>query len=271
MVLQAFIDESYDDDSGIFVMAGCIATAAAWAQFSKEWQKMLPKWGVLDKHGNYHFHLQEMTTPERKRNVSIFFDTLYRYSLGFISVKINRKELKRAQARISVPNMNIDWAYSADPYFLSLHFMIDKFQQVRAEMQDYFSDKKVDFYFDNHIDKKIIISSWEDNLKRKPEETKKYYGATPRFEDDKVLLPLQGADLIAGLIRRGYMEGKSGDEIAELDVLGITRTIKKETIRIVIEYNEDEITSYLKQALRYVIGPKRPIYDVKIGACTCNH
>ena len=41
--MQAFVDESYDDDSGVFVMAGCISTAEAWVQFSKEWEEMLPQ------------------------------------------------------------------------------------------------------------------------------------------------------------------------------------------------------------------------------------
>jgi hypothetical protein len=38
-MLQAFIDESYDDD--LYVMAGWVATAAQWAAFSDEWQQFL--------------------------------------------------------------------------------------------------------------------------------------------------------------------------------------------------------------------------------------
>jgi hypothetical protein len=264
MTLQAFIDESYDE-SGLFVMAGCISTAEAWAQFSVEWEKMLPSWGLLDEHRIYHFHFQEMTTPNRINNIGVFFDTLYRYSLGFISIKINTNDLKRARSRIFVPNMKIDWAYAADPYFFTFRALMGIFQQHRSAFEDYFLEEKIDFIFDNHVDKNILISSWGEYLNNRPEEIKKYFGATPRFLDDKECFPLQGADLIAGLVRRGYQEGKTADAIAELNIPGIKRTIKKETIRITIELSEDDIATNLKQALRYVIGPSHVIYDVKLS------
>lgn len=262
MVLQAFIDESYDE-SGLFVMAGCISTSENWAQFSVEWEKMLPKWGLLDNQGNYHFHFREMTTPERISNIGVFLDTLYRHSLGFISIKINKNDLKRARARIFVPNMNIDWAYAEDPYFFTFRALMGMFYQSRGEMKDYFSEEKIDFIFDNHINKNILVSSWDEYLSNVPAKLKKYYDATPRFEDDKEFLPLQGADLFAGLIRRGYKEGKTVDEIEPLNDKEIKRTIYKETIRITIELNEDQIATNLKQMLRSIIGPNHVIYDVK--------
>lgn len=264
MALQIFIDESYDE-SGLFVMAGCISTPEAWAQFSEEWGKMLPRWGLLDNHGKYHFHFREMTTPERINNISVFFDTVYRYTIGFLSLKFNKNDLKRARARISVPGMGIDWAYAEDPYFFAFRALMGMFQQNRGEMQDYFSDEEVDFIFDNHSDKGILISSWDEYIHNVPAELKKYYGATPRFEDDKEFLPLQGADLIAGLIRRGYKEGKTADQIAELNDPVIKRTIRKETIRITLELDEDHIATNLKQMLRSIIGANHTIYDLKIS------
>ena len=217
----------------------------------------------MDKQGNYHFHYREMNTPSRFNRIGIFFDTLYRHTLGFVSVKLNMKDLKRATARIFAPNVRMDWGYSADPHFLALSFMMDIFHQRRPEMQDYFSDDKIDFYFDNHINKQAIISSWDDNLERRPEEMRRYYGATPRFEDDKDFLPLQGADLIAGLVRRSYLEGKSVNEAAELNVQGIKRTVKKKTISLAMEFNEDQIATYLRNVLRHHIGSKHIIYDVR--------
>ena len=51
MVLQAFIDESGKNDW--FVLGGYIASAEAWAAFSKDWEQILPL-GIRDKKG-FHF------------------------------------------------------------------------------------------------------------------------------------------------------------------------------------------------------------------------
>ena len=48
MVFQAFVEES-EDQSGtdIIVLAGYVATAEAWAAFSKEWAAMPPMASVI--------------------------------------------------------------------------------------------------------------------------------------------------------------------------------------------------------------------------------
>jgi hypothetical protein len=53
-LLQAFIDESYNNQTGVYVLGGYIASEEAWAKFSNEWKEMLPN-GTQDKHGRYHF------------------------------------------------------------------------------------------------------------------------------------------------------------------------------------------------------------------------
>ena len=264
MTLQAYVDESGDDDSGIFVMGGCIATVQSWEEFSIEWERMLPDWGILDRDNTYHFHFREMIY-RKKENIGIFFDTLHKYSMGYMSAKINKKDLKNAIARISAPGLHIDWDYSANPHFLLFSFLMDTFHQYRPDMSDYFGDEPIDFYFDNHINKKAIISSWGDNLERRTEEMKKYYGATPRFEDDKIFLPLQGADLIAGIVREAYLAGQHSKEVAKLEVKGINRTVRKNVISLATEFDEDQIAKYLKRVVQHLAGSNRVIYDSKFS------
>jgi hypothetical protein len=45
MVLQAFMDES-EDPGETFLLAGHIATARTWENFTPEWKAMLPYSGV---------------------------------------------------------------------------------------------------------------------------------------------------------------------------------------------------------------------------------
>ncbi len=76
MTLQAYIDES-SDENGVFVLAGCISDAESWAAFTKEWEGVL-KYGILNKHGRYHFKMSDMAlNEERMSRVS-------RYSLKLL-------------------------------------------------------------------------------------------------------------------------------------------------------------------------------------------
>ena len=61
VVLQAFIDDSYDDD--VFVLAGYIASEEAWANFAKDWEDLL-QWGTLKSDGQRHFKMSEMAQSE---------------------------------------------------------------------------------------------------------------------------------------------------------------------------------------------------------------
>jgi hypothetical protein len=67
---QAFVDDSYTPN-GEFVLGGHIATAKHWAEFSKEWEALLPL-GTLSNENAYHFKMAEMAqTPERISRVPL--------------------------------------------------------------------------------------------------------------------------------------------------------------------------------------------------------
>src|SRR5260221_5959217 len=72
---QAFMDESYEND-GVFVMAGYVATAAAWANFSKEWEELLPV-TFRDKKGRHRFKMNEM--KRRMSEVPRFYSIIKKY------------------------------------------------------------------------------------------------------------------------------------------------------------------------------------------------
>ena len=77
--------------------------------FSKDWKEMLP-YGVLNKRGNFHFHMVEMNlNPERRERVRAFYRVIEQHALMLISCKINISDLERAKRRIHVPSLTIDW------------------------------------------------------------------------------------------------------------------------------------------------------------------
>ena len=101
-MFQAYIDDSYSSKTKVFVLAGHIASSESWADFSSEWEAMLP-YGILDSNGRYHFHMTEMAMNlERRKRVPAFYRIIEKHALISISSSINLDDLKRAKERIWV-------------------------------------------------------------------------------------------------------------------------------------------------------------------------
>jgi len=194
LVLQAFIDDSYKAD-GIFVLAGYIATAESWANFSKEWEEILPL-GLRNSEGNFYFKMSEMALiPERMSRVPAFYRVIEKNTLMALSCSINLRELKKAKQRLSIPGRRIKWGRVCNPYYFTFRCLLEMFHYNKSSLSpDVIPDEKVDFYFDNQAEKKWILPTWDRYIKARREDYRHNYGATPRFEDDLDFLPLQAAD-----------------------------------------------------------------------------
>ncbi len=264
MALQAYIDESCDED-GVFVLAGCISNAESWAAFTKEWEEVL-KYGILNKQGRYHFKMSEMAlNEERMSRVPLFLKIIEKYVLGFISAKINVSELKRALTRIRIPNVHINWDALSNPYYVTFRCLLDMFHLERDQMADVIPlDEQVDFIFDYRDEKKTILSIWDEYIKARPDEVKKYYGAAPRFEDDEKFLPLQSADLWAWWVRKWYKE-ETPEKIKAVDFSEFNIHATRKHLKIEITFDEDQLVKIIKRTLREQIDADRFIYDVKFS------
>ncbi len=79
MVLQADIDESYEG-GGLFVLGGYVSTTEAWEEFSREWEELLPRFGIFDEIG-YHFKMSEMARlNERLTKVPAFYRVIEKHT-----------------------------------------------------------------------------------------------------------------------------------------------------------------------------------------------
>ena len=208
-------------------------------------------------------------SEERMSLVPGFFWAIEEHVLGFVSVKIDISELKRAQSRIIVPeaiNPKIDWGNYANPYYIAFRCLMDKFHIARHEKSKEFEiDEKIDFIFDERSDKNIILSVWEDYLKNRPDEIRKYYGASPVFKDDNEFLPLQAADFYVWWVRKWYVEG-TPEKIREYDFGNFTREkgVRRHLL-VDITFNEDQLVENFMRIVRNQIGSDYDIYDVKVS------
>ena len=140
---------------------------------------------------------------------------------------------------------------------------MDKFHAERPNMGEWIpDDQKIDFIFDRHSAKGAIDTMWENYMKQRPEELKKYYGAGPSFKDDEEFMPLQAADFWAWWVRKWYLDG-TPEKIIEWDFEGFETSLDRKVLRIEITFNQDQLAETMTQVLRSELGPEKPIVDLR--------
>jgi hypothetical protein len=200
---------------------------------------------------------------ERMERVPAFYWIIEDHVLLALSCKINTTELRRARARIYVPNLKIDFDPFENPYFVAYRCLLDMFHNHRQKIEKLIvPDQTVDFIFDNQTEKHAIKASWEGYINSRPDSIKSLYGAAPRFEDDQISLPLQAADFWAWWVRKWYEEG-SPDKMKTCD-FGKWRG-EKPPPGMAISFDEDHLLNELRNIIRSGIELGRPIYDVQFS------
>ena len=255
MVMQAFIDDSYNQD-GVFILAGYMATAETWVKFSLDWEELLP-FALLGKSGKRRFKMREMVgNPDRAVNVPAFYHVIKKHSLLSISCKIDIGDLRRAIARISVVNWKLDWGPFGNPYLMAFRCLIDMFHSRRQEISALIPlNEKVDFYFDEQRESGVIHAAWRDFIERRPDEIRSRFGAEPKFENDEDFMPLQAADFWAWWVRKWWAEG-SPEKIESPVFDGLNINDVADHAGVMISFTEDQLVDALVGLIRSQLGPE---------------
>jgi hypothetical protein len=206
---------------------------------------------------------QMAASKDRMAHIPAFYRVIERHVLASVSAKINVADLRRVQARILIPGLDIDWGTYANPYLVTFRCLMDMFHIHRHKMTELLpAEQKIDFYFDNQSDKKAIIEMWQNYIKERSEEVRKFYGAAPSFRDDEEFLPLQAADFWAWWVRKWYQDG-TPEKILNWDFDAFEPARKRKTLRVEIVFNQDQLAATMMQVLRNQIGPEKPIIDLR--------
>jgi hypothetical protein len=197
LMLNAYVDDSNLNQGHVSVLAGWVAPAATWARFSDEWAAVLDmkprigyfKWSEMRGNGGEFNGLSEESTSEKLR---LLVNVIGEHKpFGFASAMPNA--LYR-EIFGGLPDRTIHY-----PYFVSFYGIIAQLVEYLSSIG---SEEKVDFIFDTqHGQMDKVLASWEAFLSLAPPAARKIMGDPPIFRDDKRTLPLQAADLIAGLKR----------------------------------------------------------------------
>jgi hypothetical protein len=200
---QAYVDDSWGP-AGVYVLAGYVASDEQWETLTQQWRRWLPL-GSLDDNDEHHFKMSEMAlSDERMSRVSAFHDIINSNVAMGLSIALRIDDIQAAINRLRVvgpigAQLEID---SASPFTVAAPFLINGLNSFRTDSNFPLpADATIDFVFDEMTDKASVLDNWETWIGTVPEELAPYYGALPRFEDDKKCLPLQAADFRAWWVR----------------------------------------------------------------------
>lgn len=263
MGLKAYIDDSYTAN-GEFILAGHISTDERWAAFDSQWRAGLKKFGTLARNGSYHFKMSEMASnKERMERLPFFWRTIQDHVLVSLSCRINLFELHCAINRIYSPGVHIDYGFWKNPFLAASKCLLDKFHQNRSELPCLPIDQPVDFIFDQQSGKRILQQSWDRYVSNRETELQRFYGKTPRFEDDQKLLPLQAADFWAWWVREwSEQRGDMRQRFADLNFGSWSGKRSAKVVVHHISFNENHLAKHFMRSMREITGPGRIIYDL---------
>ena len=196
VVIQAYVDESGGKgQSSVFVFSALVATANDWANFSDQWRSILDEPPKVD-----YFKFYEAS--RRKEQFK-------RFSVRQRDDKI-KKLLAPIRGAIEVFCV-ADMAGFAetlekynerplkDPYFQQFHILI---MAISLTLLDMGIKERFEIFFDEHRIFGPKAKAWYPIVRDIcDEDIRSLMPVEPHFETDKEFLPLQAADMLAGLRR----------------------------------------------------------------------
>lgn len=199
VMLQAYVDGSTNFEGGnSLVLAGYIATSAAWAKFSEEWKQQLD-----------HAHLPYLKMSElaaRPEIAAYFYRLIENHDiLVAISIAVDVDGMRRAVDDFIPEDASSEAKrYFKNPYYMAFKCLIDA---VVVRQVQFGLGGPIDFIFDDQSEKGAILASWEWQKVFSSPVIRDHYGSTPIFRDDQKFMPLQAADLYAWWVRKWHSEG----------------------------------------------------------------
>ena len=214
MTLQVYVDDSGKNDPPVFVLAGFVASAEAWGEFSDEWRVSLLRSPLLEDF--------KMKDANARRGSFKGFSPGARDDRLLDLAEIIERHIEFGVS-IAIPHAAYDRVFRGKimqtfdtPYILAFYLI----QVVTHKyLQAMGSRNEVDLIFDRQLDREDeILASHHMTLDGLPDEVLMRFPTRPVFMDDKQALPLQAADLLAWHIRRSWRDGH--DKLPQLSAAG---------------------------------------------------
>ena len=227
LMLQVCIDDSGSDLQGpVYVLAGYLAEAEEWAKFSDEWQRALQKPPAIS-----YFKLSEANrlneggqfagwtrrdADDKIVALSKVIAPHVKYHIATVIAQADYDEIVMPFRKVLFTSPHAEDHRMANvfktPYYLAFYDVITdciKSLLGKEPLED------IEFYFDDQGLMGRRVAGFWDNLKAEtPPQYSRYLTNPPQFKDEKKFLPLQAADMIAGLTA-----GRFADMLQGIDLI----------------------------------------------------
>lgn len=202
--LQSYADDSCSNTGDrLLFMGGLVGTAENWANFSDDWEaalKRTPSIAYLkmveaqNLKGEFR-HWKEAARNEKLLDLAA---VIRRYPLLTFQMSVGQKAFR-------------EYVSPHAPRAIAKPHFVTNFQVISGISQ-YFMDqgvKGIEFIFDQQegVDADVLLF-FEYMSKNIPDSARELISGFPQFRNDKELMPLQAADMVAWTVRRADQMGE---------------------------------------------------------------
>jgi len=200
-MLRAFFDDSGRGQEPIYVLAGFVARAEAWARFSDKWTEALHQSPRIEYFKMYEANTRTeqfkgWTEETRNQKMLVLAQIIKEHVLCGLSVVMRHKDY--AQVFKGQVAERMDQAF-----FWMYHQTLYLCMQWQAKNE---LDEKMDFVFDEQQGESDFILSQHDQFIALAPDVFKRKLNRPTFMNDKDTPALQAADMYAGHVRLHFID-----------------------------------------------------------------
>jgi hypothetical protein len=251
LMLQAYADASGTGDPNILVIAGYLAAAETWREFSKAWK------AHLDLAGMSRFKMNEMARSAASLEIAgSFYRIIEEHNIiAGLSTTIRTDHFSRLWGAAEWPlGIAVDNSVGDNSYYAAVKSIVEMLAYSQHKLN---ISGPVDFIFDDQSEKARIISAWDTMKLVTPPDIRKLMGETPAYRNDDTTMPLQAADLYAWWVHKWEREGIHDG----IEDLRFSWSARKRFPRMHRRYGEEEI----KEEIARVMGPEELARIAAIG------
>ena len=222
-MLKFFVDDSGSDtkQDGLFVLYGYMMEEPRWEDFAERWDAELKRPDFFPISYCRMSDAEEGTgpfagidRPFRQRKVKDLAGVIHECHPAAIGCKLSWKDYNEIVKGKVDPRLDNPYAIlffqvmrGVTEFQIRLNNEIsdERKEQIRKNHGVEIAIKPVDFVFDDQGPAGLQCLQWWGGLKTRVSEPHlTVIGNTPQFKDDRELVPLQAADMLAWHIRREF-------------------------------------------------------------------
>jgi hypothetical protein len=206
-LLQTFIDDSKEPPA--YVLAGFTHTPVAWAKFSDDWKSVLDQGPVPLAYfkmkeaaacfGQFHY----WSESRRNERVNALIDVIVSHK------PIGVYAIVEMSAYAKIFNRNVVHKSLKNPHFVAFSTIIQALIQLK-KVNDW--SAQLDFIFDEELVTSTVRTGYRLFRQYSPNYADGTVSA-PIERNDKQIMPLQAADLLAWKIRRSFQDRQNKLEV----------------------------------------------------------